>query len=307
MVSVFSKVQIGQPLNNMKLNLFLFLFSITALTVSAQKRALIIPFTLTSQNNISVQAVLNDKDTVSLMLHTAASSVTLIENSISKLKSIKFNGEDTVKSWGGESAARFSFNNSLQVGGMKFNNVSIWENKNSGAETDGKFGLDLFKDHVLKIDFDKKVLTISSALPKDINKYEKHKIVLENDLMFLEADCTTGGTVLKNRFLIHSGYSGTVLFDDQFVSENKLDQTLKMTGEKKLTDSYGNTIKTIQAILPTLKIGSLQLDNVTVGFFSGSLGIQKISVLGMGVLKQFNVIIDAKREYIYLKPCNRNV
>jgi hypothetical protein len=44
----------------------------------AQEKPYIIPFDLTSNNNLSVKAVVNRKDTVLLMFHTAASSVTLM-------------------------------------------------------------------------------------------------------------------------------------------------------------------------------------------------------------------------------------
>lgn len=284
-----------------KLFLLLLLSAFTQISFGREK-PMIIPFKLTKHNNISVQAILNETDTVNLMFHTAASSVTLIESAAAKIKSIKFAGQDTVKSWGGESAARFSSNNSIHIGKIKFSNISIWENKHSGQETDGKFGMDLFKDKVIKIDFEKNVLIVSSALPGNMKKYEKHKLAFENEMMFLEASLRTGDAVLKNAFLLHSGYSGSLLLDDKFVNDNKIDQALKVTGEKKLQDSYGNTIKTIQAVLPLFKIGSMELTNVPVGFFSGSLGMQKISVIGGDVLKRFTIIIDSKRGYIYLKP-----
>lgn len=121
-------------------------------------------------------------------------------------------------------------------------------------------------------------------------------------MMFLEANFIIGNTVLKNTFLIHSGYSGSILVDDKFANDNKLHETLKITGEKKLQDSYGNIIKTIQAVLPVFKIGTIKLSNVPVVFFAGSLGRQEISVIGGDVLKRFTIIIDSKREYIYLNP-----
>ena len=43
------------------------------------------------------------------------------------------------------------------------------------------------------------------------------------------------------------------------------------------------------------------LDDITVGFFSGAIGRQKMSVLGGNVLKRFNILIDSEREHIYLK------
>lgn len=41
---------------------------------------------------------------------------------------------------------------------------------------------------------------------------------------------------------------------------------------------------------------------ISIRFFKGAIGRQKISMIGGDVLKRFNWIIDAKREYIYLMP-----
>ncbi len=77
---------------------------------------------------------------------------------------------------------------------------------------------------------------------------------------------------------------------------------LEVVDEQKLTDSYGNVVKVKKAIMPELGIGRLRLTNVPAGFFDGTIGTQNMSVLGGDVLKRFNIIIDAKREFIYLKP-----
>jgi hypothetical protein len=102
--------------------------------------------------------------------------------------------------------------------------------------------------------------------------------------------------------LIHSGYSGAILFDDKFAAENLLAERLQITGEKSLKDSYGNILKTKQAVLPQFNFQKLILKNVPSGFFEGAIGQQKMSIIGGDVLKRFNLIIDAKREFIYLKP-----
>lgn len=41
--------------------------------------------------------------------------------------------------------------------------------------------------------------------------------------------------------------------------------------------------------------------NIPVGFFTGALGRQKMSIVGGDLLKRFNLIIDAERANIYLK------
>lgn len=272
--------------------------------IFGQEKEIIIPFKLTEYNNISIQATLNEKDTVNLMFHTAANSVTLIEDATKKIKSLNFNNNtEGVKSWGGETnSSRLSENNSIQIGELKFKGISIWENKYSGPHTDGKFGIDLFKDKVLKLDFERNILIISSLLPNDVRRYQKLKLVFEDEMMFLEASFKINNMVKKNRFIIHSGYSGDLLFDDKFASDNQMEVNLKITGEKELKDSYGNVLKTMKAIIPYLEIGTVKLSNVPVGFFSGAIGRQKMSVMGGDILKRFNIIIDSKREYIYLKP-----
>jgi hypothetical protein len=67
---------------------------------------IVIPFKLTDQNNIVVTALLNDTDSLNLMLHTAASDVTLTEEGVRKSKSIKLSETKRVKSWGGEANAQ---------------------------------------------------------------------------------------------------------------------------------------------------------------------------------------------------------
>jgi hypothetical protein len=267
-----------------------------------QEREYVIPFTLTSYNNLSVQAILNQKDTVELMFHTAASSVTLTEETMNKIKTLRFDGADSVSSWGGAgNTSRYSKGNSLQIGQLNWENLSIWEDKNSGQNTDGKFGINLFENKVVELDFDKKIIILRSSLPDNIGTFEKLKLTYKNEMLFVEAGCEIGDTVVQNRFLLHSGYSGAVLLDDKFVSDNAIDQKLKIVDEKELKDSFGHIIKTKRAILPAFVLGKEKLDHVPVGFFQGAIGRQKMSILGGDVLKRFNIIIDAQREYIYLK------
>lgn len=237
------------------------------------------------------------------MFHTAANAVTLTEEALQKTKSLKFDRIDSVKSWGGnDNTSKFSKSNTLQIGQLKWENVPIWENKNSGQYTDGKFGLDLFENKVIEIDFDKKVLIITVGLPSKIKQYEKLKLTFEDEMMFVEGNVSIGNNNYKNKFLIHSGYAGSVLFDDQFVAKNKIGEHLKITDEKQLKDSFGNILKTKKAILPIFTLGKVKLKNISIGFFEGAIGRQKISIIGGDLLKRFNMIIDAKREFVYLKP-----
>ena len=253
---------------------------------------------------MAVQAILNEKDTVQLMFHTAANALTLTGDAVKKLTTLRFDAAtDSIKSWGGQAnTSRLSKDNLLQLAGLRWQHVSVWENVNSGQGTDGKFGIDLFENKVIEIDFGRQVIAVHTAMPRKAKKYEQLPLIFENDNMFIEAACFIGGQPVKNRFLLHSGYAGAVLLDDQFVKDNAVGEKLTVTGEKSLKDSFGNIVKTQKAILPALKIGQTQLTLLPVGFFEGAIGRQKMSILGGDVLKRFNIIIDAQRKFIYLQP-----
>jgi hypothetical protein len=274
-----------------------------SLTLFGQQKEYVIPFRLTEHNNLSVQAVLNGHDTVQLMFHTASSGIELTAASVKRLGDLHFERTDTVKSWGGDvNASRFSRHNSLQIGELQWPDLSIWEDENSGQGTDGKFGPDLFLNKTVELDFDRQVLVVRAGLPDKVRKYKRQKLILEKGNMYLEAVCKIGKTRYTNRFLIHSGYFGALLLDDRFVARSKADEKLKIVGEKDLKDAYGHVLKTEKAVLPLLVIGDQKLHDVPAGFFHGAIGRQKISVIGGDLLKRFNFIIDAQREYIYLKP-----
>jgi hypothetical protein len=269
----------------------------------AQEKPIVIPFELTKYNNLSVPVILNKKDTLHLMFHTASSSVTLTEESIKKLSSLQFSRTDTVKSWGGGgNTSRFSAGNTLQLGGLTSEQVPIWEDKYSGHGTDGKFGPGLFKDKVIEIDFDKKQIVLHASLPAKTKRYTKLKAAYEHDMLFVQATCNTGTDTVSNRFLIHSGYSGGVLFDDKFAADHKLNEHLQVIATQEMKDAFGNTLKTRKAVLPAFTIGKTTLSNAPASFFEGALGRQKMSFIGGDIIKRFNIIIDAQRTFVYIRP-----
>ncbi|WP_124560421.1 hypothetical protein [Pedobacter sp. KBW01] len=274
-----------------------------AIAQAPTQKTYTIPFKLTSQNNITISALINGKDTVSLMFHTAANSLTLTSEAIAKMKSLRFEGADTVKSWGGgENSSRYSKDNLLQIGKTKWEHTPLWENLNSGPGTGGKFGPELFAGQVIDIDFDRKIITISSNLPAKLNGYSKLDAKYQDDMLFINATCKIGTELLSLPFLVHSGYAGAVLFDDSFTNNNQLDQKLKIISEKDLKDSFGNILTVKKAILPGLLMGQNTLDSIPAGFFKGAIGRQKMSIIGGELLKRFNIIISADRKVVYLKP-----
>lgn len=261
-----------------------------------------IAFNLTSHNNIVIQAILNDVDTLDLMFHTAANDVSLIKESTDKITSMVWNDEvGDVNSWGGKGEQRMSENNILKIGEFQWDSLLIWESQHSGPTTDGKFGPNLFVDKWIELNYDSSFVAIHRFKPFNTGDYERLALHNEHGNMFIEGKSKIGNKEISNRYLIHSGYSGAILYDDEFAEANNLSGQIEITEEQDLKDSLGYTLTTKKGKIPQFSLGNQVLDDITVGFFSGAIGRQKMSVLGGNVLKRFNILIDSEREHIYLK------
>jgi hypothetical protein len=260
-----------------------------------------IPFKLSTHNNIIVEAILNTTDTLDLMFHTAANSASVIKSSSARLNSIKWNKETSESSaWGGKGNSRYSQANTLKIGAMVFDSLSIWENEKSGPGTDGKFGINFFDNYVVEVNFDESLLKLHHTLP-NTDGYVKMNLDNRDGLLFIKGKSHIDSSVYDNPFLIHSGYSGALLFDDKFSNETQMGQYISITSEEELKDSYGNILITKNGVLSKFSLGEMQFYDVPVGFFEGTIGRQQMSVMGGGFIKQFNLVFNKNREVIYLK------
>jgi hypothetical protein len=259
-------------------------------------------FVLTESNNIALSATIDHKYPVRMMLHTGVDSVSLTKETTARLPELVFDKSDSVTSWGGTTTSMLSENHSLQLGNRDWERLTLGESDYSGKDTDGKFGLNLFAGNVVEIDFDTSNITLHESLPELASDYEKLDLVLKHGLIFLQGSLSVGSNQYDNEFMIHSGFGGTLLLDDQFVSDHQLSEQLATKSEQELKDSYGNIIRTRIVVVPAVRFGDSRFEDVPVGLFEASLGRQKMSVLGGGLLKRFNMILDLKSSKIYLKP-----
>lgn len=288
----------------MKTAFYLFLLLLTnflSATPSVEPIQDTIPFTLTEHNNMIVKTVLNGVDTLDLMFHTAVSGVSLITAALEKAGSLKIDQSTEVESWGGKSEAGYSNNNTLQIGSFHWDSLSIWTSGKSGHYSDGKFGPNLFEGKVIEVNFTESLLILHDELALPDTTYQQFPLHFEQSAMYIDGICGDETGQYPNTFMIHSGYGGSLLLDNDYSSASGFNNTLKVTSESELKDSYGNVLKTKKAILPSFEVGGEVFTDLPMAFFEGSIGNQKTSVLGGGLLKRFDVVLDVEGECVYLK------
>ncbi|MEM7558911.1 MAG: hypothetical protein AAF394_07295 [Planctomycetota bacterium] len=259
-----------------------------------------IPFKLTQWNNISVPAIVNNDSQVNLMFHTATSDASLTTKEFEALPSADSAKEVDVETWTGNSTTAFSKGNSISIGPLLLEDVTIFRSRESGHETDGKFGPAQLDCNFIEVDWASNVIRLHESLPEKVQGWKRLPARVENGVTFIDASIYLGEQQISHSFLLHSGYSGFALLDDEFVARHEAVQDLEIIEESELTDSSGKKLKTQKAILPTFSVDGAEFNGVPVSFFSGAIGRQKMSVLGGDFLKRFHLLFDLENDALYL-------
>ncbi|BEV02743.1 hypothetical protein [Chryseobacterium gambrini] len=254
-------------------------------TIQAQE---IIPFRITKHNNIIVKTLVNDKDSLDLMFQIAMEDASISPDRKRNADHIIFKDE-------------ISNGNTIKIGKKKYENIRFFDNELTGHEADGKIGTGIFKGKIFKIDYDNSRFVVYDKMP-DLKGYQSVPLLLKNEQLFIPANSIIEKQNVEAYFLLQSGYSGGILYSNEFADGKELDKKLKVTGEKTLKNSSGQSVITKNGILPVLKVGNFVLKDVSAGFFVGELKIQKSSYFGADLLRRYNWIFDAERKKVYIKP-----
>ncbi|WP_288442468.1 hypothetical protein [uncultured Chryseobacterium sp.] len=266
------------------------LFILLSAGLYGMKAQQTIPFRITKHNNIIVKTLVNKKDSLNLMFQIAMKDYAISPDGKQKAAHIIFNKEE------------LSDNNTVEIGKIIQENVRFFDNQLTGHEADGKIGTGIFEGNAFKIDYDNNQFVIYDKMP-DLQGYQPINIILDHEGFYLAADnILEGDQQQETYFVLQSGFSGAILYSNEFAEEQHLEKKLKVTGEKTLKNSQGKTLTTKQAVLPYFKLGNSVFKDVSVGFFSGELKTQNVSYLGADMLRRFIWIFDAERKMAYIKP-----
>lgn len=269
----------------LKKTILVILLAISSVIAKAQEK---IPFRITKHNNIIVKALINDKDSLDLMFQIAMENGSISPEHKRKTDHIIFNQD------------KISENNTVQIAKIIKKNISFVDNELTGHEADGKIGIGIFAGKTFKIDYDNSQFIIYDKMP-DLKGYQSIPLFFDGQF-YITGNNIIGNEQKKLSFLLQSGYSGGILYSNEFSDGKGLDKKLKVTGEKTLKNSSGQSIITKQGVLTSLQLGDIVLKNVSAGFFEGNLKTQKVNYFGADLLRRFNWIFDAERKTVYIKP-----
>lgn len=249
----------------------------------------IIPFSVTKYNNVIVKAFVNGKDSLDLMFQIAMQEASISPERLKSAESIIF--KDAV-----------SHNNTVKIGKVAHEKITFFDNELTGKGADGKIGTGFFEGKIYQINYDKNQFILYNQLPKTKGYKKVPFTTTKYGQLFITCTSIVDNKPYEGTFLLQSGYSGGILYSNEFIENNDLSGKLHIIGQKTLRNSNNQSITTMQGILPVLEIQGIILNNVTAGFFTGDLKNQKVNYFGADLIKRFNWIIDTENQVVYIKP-----
>lgn len=260
-----------------------------------------IAFTFTDHHNIIVPVVLNGRDTVQLMFHSAFTGIALTNATMQRCGSVRIDGAGTAESWGGSASSAVSRNNTMGIGRQTWDSLMITSDEQSGPGSDGKFGYDLFADRVLEIDHERKLMIVHPELSRARDGYTSIPLIDAEGSLYVEASITMLDSSHTDRFMLHTGYGGTVILGNTFMAHLGPNVTLDTLGVKKLTDSFGNVLRNVSTQAPAFALGDQVFRNVRIQVMDPHSRFP-VNVLGGDLLRRFNLLIDLPNKRLFLKP-----
>jgi len=261
------------------------------------------------KNQIIIKIQANLSDTLYFIFDTGNENAHMDSTTAAKLnlKPLKF---QEVHCSGGESLIPVVVCD-YKIGNLEINNIETTTGQLSNysrimkRRIDGIIGQDIMKDHIIRLNFDRKVLEIFN------NKFiykgmgEAHKIVSRGPT--INATVTLQNEqIISGEFIIDSGSNSSLTLNSSYTDTSKLNELI---GEYKTYNSYdmcGNAQVEFEGKAQNLWIGTSQTNMIPITLSMVKTGVladkKYAGLIGTPVLRCFTIILDSYNNIMYFEP-----
>ena len=299
--------------------LLLFLFTILSFSQkienwNSNKDKIKIPFEL-SHNLIIVDVIFNGVN-LKMIADTGASKSVVFSLPNNESMVIKEANLITISGAGISEKIQgyLSKNNKLQIGkyfDYDFETIFVFDRDISlvnrlGIPINGILGSSFFKNYLIEIDYQKKIITLYKSPKEKLKKsYFSSKIEIDNDRPYIYVKSKHGNTKVNFKLLFDTGLSdGLWLFENDSIKCNTAFFSHDL-GKGLSGDIYGKKSRVKEINFDNYKLQDVLVSYPDVTFFDKKTILQnRNGYLGGGIIQRFNWIIDYKEQKIYFKKNN---
>lgn len=235
-----------------------------------------------------------DKKEVSIQFDLGAGTGVVNKNS-SKRLDLSFSSFTAVSNTEGVNRERTSLGNQLNIGSIDWQDVSLTEVGNMKPYEDIIIGNSFFRNYIIEIDYDKMEFVVHRDLPLKTSVYKKLPVFYEQNRPKFQAVIRHNKRQYDFWFLFDTGRDGTMLLGEDFTSTGNIWNELT-----PLTVINNRKIIRLDAT-----IADVEFKDIVTNAADPAKPNGRSSLFGNQILNHFNVILDNKAGFLYLKPNGR--
>jgi hypothetical protein len=274
-----------------------------------------IPFQLTD-SLIYIQASVNRSHLLWMMLDTG-SSVTVFDETVSKMLGIRFLGQGNVDGPGQGSAQKLSFANhaTLMFAGEELGDQTVatlpleWFSREVGRSTDGFLGSNVFRNYVVEIDYANQVLRFHDPAGYCYSG-SGQRLPLQfvwNDIPTVHAEVVAqDGRAIDGVFLVDSGATTAIWLTKAFSEAHPEVLPGHDTVEVPKVVAVGGELTARLGRVQAIRLGGFVVSMPLTQFSQNTSGIfaapDITGTIGAQMLRRFTVIFDYPHGQMILEP-----
>jgi hypothetical protein len=278
--------------------------------LSQTKNSWEIPFQL-ENNCIYIYCKVNETDSVRFLFDTGADG-SVINTDSNKELHLKIDGESVNTGSNGSSTVAQSTANRVVFDGLEQKNIPFTLISFGTSSFDGVFGTDLMKNYIIEINYNRKTLKFSeeSHFKTDLSTYDKIRIQFVTNYPTIKCSLIIQGKKYKGLVGLDTGADDALTIASPYGAKNGLKDKTTQIAASVFQGSDGSTYEMPIVEAPELQVGKKSFYYIPMNLSSAKEGIdasEKIAgFFGNNFLKRFNIVLDLKKGFIYLKP-NQNL
>ncbi len=273
------------------------------------------PFQLTD-SLIYIQASINGSHPLWMMLDTG-SSVTVFDETVSKMLGIRFLDEGNVDGPGQGSVQKLAFANhaTLMFAGEEMGDQTVatlpleWFSREVGRSTDGFLGSNVFRNYVVEIDYANQLLRFHDPAVYCYSG-SGQRLPLQfiwNDIPTVHAEVVAqDGRAIDGVFLVDSGATTAIWLTKAFSEAHPEVLSAQGTVEVPKVVAVGGGLRTRLGRVQAIRLGGFVVSMPLTQFSQNTSGIfaapDITGTIGAQMLRRFTVIFDYPHGEMILEP-----
>lgn len=259
-------------------------------------------FTIGEKNRIHLEGKINNSEPIDFIFDTGAGTNVVRTAVIGDKVNLKIDGVTQNNGADGVTTKEKSSGNIFEIENLIWEDARVVSIDYKEPLFDAVLGWGAFKYKVLEIDYENQIMVSHKnlSIPSD---YAKLPIQMFGGTPYIEISLFTNGKESKGWFSIDTGFNKTVLVSEKFTKENNLLDNAEILKTSTYQGSAGIPRKKMDILLPKIKLGPYEIYHFPISITDKDAeGVENNDYLGGELLKKFNIILDFKNNFIYLKP-----